>query len=198
MNPTLAYVVIDKKPVYISQKIDAEIRKKFSDTHGAKASVMSIIANTKENKELKKETYKILERQYKDDPQSFVSDYVHFELLDKDAINNVWDLLYDYCHYLGYAFLTDIRSFTSKLKNDYEGDSYTFPMGKIFALDHFVKSYCWWWRFMSKKKGRTVRLIISADYVTRIVGTLDNFLLYTNNFVVRCNHEFQISPIDMQ
>ncbi len=189
----MPYVVIDNKPVYISWKLSAQLKDEF---FGKDKVPFLMRRGSKEAKEFNKAQYTLLEKKYKKAPNSFENDYVKFNLLGDDAIGNVWDLLYDYCHYHGYAFLTEIRDFTSQLTDDLLGDSsYNSPFGKVFALDHFVKPYRWWWRFTGKVKGRTVRLIISVNDVTRIVGSLDDFILYTNNFVIRCNKEFQVSPI---
>jgi len=75
------------------------------------------------------------------------------------------------------------------------GDAYTYPMGRVFAFDHYVRPGRWWWRYTHKMIGRTVRVVIITSIVTRLVGSLSNFTLFSPWLQIRCGEDLEILPL---
>ena len=191
----MSYFIINKQPVFLSWSRYKQIREEALKGKDAIYKISSTIAGHKETKETQKLMYEVLKAKYDKDPKQFYSEWVKFDIVGDDASRNVWDLLYDYCHYYGYAYLSDLRDFTQKLADDYEGDSYAYPMGQLFALIHLVKPTRRWWKYTHKMTGRIVKLIIISENVHRLVGDLTNFTIFTKDFQIRCGRDFEILPL---
>lgn len=186
----MSYVIIDKIPVFISNSLEKELNIEFFGKYEP-----CLFSGFKDTADFHKAEYTILEQRYKANPMDFIKTHVYFDLQNNQAKSNVWLLLANYCQCFGFAHLSDIRN-EEKLLDD-SNTSFTSvecPMGAVFALDHTVKPYHWWWRISHSMKNRTVRTIISVRDIDRIIGTLSDFFIITKYIVIRCNRKFQIIP----
>ncbi len=188
----MPYYLINKHPVFLSWARHKKITEEALKSKDSDYKISSVIAGRKETKEAEKIIYQTLKSKCDKDPLRFYSDWVKFDLIGGEACQNVWDLLYDYCSYYGYAYLSDLRDFSKKLIDDYMGDSYTYPMGQVFAFNHYVKPARWWWRYTHRMNGRTLTVIIVSKNVTRLVGDLRNFKIYMDNLEIICGHNLEI------
>lgn len=159
----------------------------------------AMIASHKESLEAMDLMYQKLLSEFTVDKNKFISDWVHFDLQNDEASENVWDLLYDYCNYYGFAYLRDIRGFSDRLMDDVKGFSFKFPMGDIFELfipfkykkdkTKIISLFCF-----SKRSG--VVILINKNEVYRLIGHLTKFTIIANNFILKCDDEIRIIPIE--
>lgn len=90
--------------------------------------------------------YNFLKSKYEN--QKKLDDWVNFEIIEKEAQENLWELLYDYCLYYGHSYLSNTRDESSKITDDMIGiSSFSYPMGKVFSLNHLMKPRKWYWKY---------------------------------------------------
>jgi hypothetical protein len=186
------YFIINRQPVFLPSERYRELEGIISEDKGPEWRIASVMAGSEESEEKSELMYDTLSRVFSEDPQHFNSHWMEFDLLGNEAAANTWDLLYDYCHYYGHAFLSDLRDIPEKLTADFLGDSYSYPMGKVFALNHVVKPNRWWWRISRGMKGRVIRAIVDVDKVARLKGNLRRFVLYSDNYKMICGKNLDI------
>jgi hypothetical protein len=191
----MPYCMVNNQPVFLYTSRYKAIQEKALKDKSAAQKVSGIIAGTKESKEVQEYIYNYLRKQYDEDPVNFHTNWVAFNITGKEAAQEVWDILSDYCKYYGYAYLSDLRDFMKEQTDDHNGDSYKYPMGQVFALNHFVQPARWWWRYTQKMNGRTLSLVIVAKTVQRLVGDLANFTIYTNEYRLNCGPNLGIYPL---
>jgi hypothetical protein len=191
----MSYCIINNQPVFLHSSRYKEIREQALKGKNPTQETASIIAGTKEGKEVDKSVYEFLRMQHEKDPVNFHINWAAFDITGDEAVQEVWDLLYDYCNYYGYGYLSDLRNFAQQLTDEPVGDSHKYPMGQVFALNHFVKPVRWWWKYTRKMNGRTVSVIIVAKNVYRLVGDLTNFTVYAKEFRMNCGVSFGIYPL---
>jgi len=152
----MPYFIIEKMPVFLSWAQHRILEEEAAKDKSATWRVSSTIAGNKASEEKSGMMYQALLQKFRQDPDRFRSEWVRFDLSGEEAAANIWDVLYDYCHFRGYGFLSDTRDSVEKIVASYEGESYAYPMGRIFSLNHFVKPAKWWWRFTHRMRGRKV------------------------------------------
>lgn len=125
---------------------------------------------------------------YNENPDSFNKNWVEFDLTGEDAFYATYDVLEAYCAKYGYANLSDLRDDFQQIIGDYDFDI-RYPLGKVFALNHGVMPYKWWWKYKYKMNGRLLSIIIDIRKVNRLVGSLKYFKIYTDNCIIICGKE---------
>jgi len=190
----MAYYIIYNHPVFISWQRYKALMIEIGLDKGSGFPIASAIAGTKKSKEKSNLILKNLNQKYLDDPKDFYNKWVKFDLPKDEAPMDVWDLLFDYCHLYGYSYLSELRDIDDRLIADYEGDAYRYPMGRVFALNHFVEPANWFWKFTHKMKGRSVQVIIDTHIVIRLVGDLSQFKVFTKSYIIECGPNFKIYP----
>lgn len=191
----MPYYIINKQAVFLSWARSKELNELVSKDKDSSWRISSVIHGHQASEEKSKLVYEVLNKKYIDDPDDFKSAWVEFDLKGKEASKNTWDLLYDYCHYFGYAFLSDLRDYSEKMSADFKGELFSEPMGKVFALNHLMKPTKWWWKYIHKMKGRNVRVVINTEKVKRIQGNLEKFIIYTDNCEITCSQSiFTLMP----
>ncbi|MFC1737752.1 hypothetical protein ACFL1G_01735 [Planctomycetota bacterium] len=148
-----------------------------------------MIAGRRECVQAQKLMYKFLKSQLEKDPENFVSEWVKFDITGSEAAENVWDLLYDYSCYYGHSYLSELRLPYQQITDDWLGNPLQYPMGKIFAFNHYVKTKRWWWKFTCRMNQRIVWVIINTNEVSRLTGDLRQFILYAKVFYIQCNEK---------
>lgn len=188
----MSYFIINKQPVFLSAHRYAELKRQVSVDKGADWRIASVFQGRKENRECQEMMFEALNGMCTKNPECFVEEWVRFDFRGADASENAWDLLWDFCHFYGYAFLSDLRDTPNRLAADLENDSYLYPMGRIFALDHVVRPGRWWWRFAHKMVGRKVTLLINTARVRQLSGSLAEFELNSDSFRLFCGKDILI------
>jgi hypothetical protein len=189
------YFVINKQPVFLTALQYKQLRNDALDDKTPEFRIRSMMDGFKEAGEARGILLKRLNERYFKDPTSFYSKWVRFELIGDEASQNVRDLLNDYCDFYGHGYLSDVRPVTQRLSDDYHGDSFAYPMGKVFVLNHHVNPGRWWWRYTHIMSGRTIRLIIASKEVERIEGDLMSFTIQTKGFLMKCGQDLEIIPL---
>jgi hypothetical protein len=128
----MPYCEINKQPVFLSHQ--REVNRLALANKDATFRVSSKIAGRPAACEADQLRFQYLSELFKRDPEAFYREWVEFDLRDQEARDNAWDLLYDYCALCGIGYLVDLRSEVGTIFADLAGDSYTYPMGRIFGL----------------------------------------------------------------
>jgi len=188
----MPYYLINKQPIFLSTTRYRELEKLVTKDKDIMWIGISCMAGSKETKEKSELMFNALNKIFLDNPDYFNSYWVDFDLKDKEASENTWDLIYDYCHFYGNASLSDDRDFSEKLKADYERESINYPMGRVFTLNLFLKSRNCWWTFSPKRRERIIQVIINTDKVNHLKGNLKEFIVYADDWNLICGENFQI------
>ncbi|WP_044302344.1 hypothetical protein [Rhodopirellula sallentina] len=122
------------------------------------------------------------------DPDGFDRDWVQIHLEGDEASNNVWDLLYDYCNLSSAASLIDIRNNEQRDIDNFMNNSYTHPMGKVFAIEAMGPK-----RWFKRQAG--VRVIINAERVSAVHGTLSNFTFVSDGVRIHCSKNLTVGGL---
>jgi len=191
----MGYYVINKHPVFLFGPRLHQISEEALKDKSSLWEMGALTTGRKEAKEAEELIYKTLKAKHDKDPELFYSEWVRFDISGKEASQSAWTLLYDYCCYYGYAYLSDLRDFVDKLIDEYEGDSYSYPRGYVFTLNHFVKPARWWWKYIYKMTGRTIRLIIVTENIYRLVGNMADFTIFSKDFRLKCSQNLEIFSI---
>lgn len=181
--------VINKIPVFLTWEKDKELR---AEVYG----VENVFGSYIKRSGVKDKHYKLFEKalnnKYRLDPSVFIKEWSEFDLKGEDAMSNVWDLIYDYCAFYGCGYTSVIRNDVESLTDDYMGESFTFPQGKVFALNHYVAPSRWYWKYTRNKKGKVIRTIIDSTRIRRIVGDLSDFRIIFDDRILRCGSIFEV------
>ncbi|WP_163406928.1 hypothetical protein [Flavobacterium ajazii] len=140
----------------------------------------SLRKNSEEYKEKIALYIKALKQISVESKEEFKLKWLHFKLTEKEAKDNCWNILNDFCIENKEFFLLDNRTFEESLVNDYLGESYTeYPIGKKFSIIHvnYKKNY-WWSPLKVEKK---IEIIIDTNNVLEIRGSFKKFEIITNN-----------------
>jgi hypothetical protein len=156
--------------------------------------VTSMFAGEKAAREADELRFQQLAKFYQEDPDTFHREWVEFNLKGREAQDNAWDLLYDYCSLSRIGYLEDMRSEVQAFVADYVGDSYTYPMGRVFALrvfaGHTVAS------FLHLRSRPTLTLEIQTSQIVSAIGTLEDFRLQFRHCTFQCGKFLSIAFTD--
>jgi hypothetical protein len=120
----MSYFIIDGTPVFVSSIRYRSLLQDLGLSGG--------LASTAERRaEMVTET---LSRKATESRDRFQAEWVEFDMRDSEAQENIWDLLYDYCHLRRSAHLVDPRDYVERLEHSLSGDSLRYPMGLTFDL----------------------------------------------------------------
>jgi hypothetical protein len=156
--------------------------------------VSSMIAGQPAAREADKLRFQQLTKLCREDSDKFFREWVEFDLRGREAQENAWDLLYDYCVLSRVGYLTDARSAVHAILADYADDSYTYPMGRVFALrvlaGHTVAS------LLHLRPRPTLTLEIDTSQIVSAVGTLDDFRIQFRHCAFQCSRLLSIVLTD--
>jgi hypothetical protein len=189
----MPYFTINKYKIFLSHNRGAALNRLAMAHKGPEFRIESTMEGPKalEADELR---FQYLTHACKRDPQAFCREWVEFDLRDREAQDNAWDLLYDYCALYRIGYLMDMRSKLQVVIEDIVGDSYTYPMGRIFGL-RILGGYTLA-SLLQRKSRPMVTLIIDTSQVVSASGTLDNFQLQFRHCTFHCGRDFSIALID--
>lgn len=146
----------------------------------------SIIQGSSKVQEAEKLMEEFLISKCKGDREQFLNEWVNFDLNDNDAVDNVWDLLNDFCLFGGYARLKGARVSDQISQEVFCQGT---PIRGKFFLQHFVQPAKRCWRYTHGMKGRCVNIAIHTSKTRRLVGRLDNFRVVLDGFSISCNKD---------
>ena len=182
--------IIDKLPVYLTGSNDASLRLEL---YGEDDVTKSYIEGF--DRGYYKKAKKLLLQKYRSNKEEFIENWVRFDLVGNEVKENADYLLYDYCAYWGTGYVTYERPELSKLLCKYTEIEGTAK--KELYINHYSSPYNLRWRLRGKK-GVLVKSRVDIDSITRIVGTLQEFLVFTEDNVIRCREQFEIFPLNQR
>ncbi len=184
----MPYYMIERQPVFLYFAAWQRLREKALREKDLLWRASSTMARTKEAVEADQLGVRWLQERHRDDPEAFRREWVCFDLAGDEASRDTWDLLYDYCHLYGFAFLSDMRDFGQVAADDWAGESYTYPMGKAFKMNYRTSPRSWWKKLLSPEIDSAVSVIIDTAKVRRLQGTLSDFVFQTDGLTMWCTH----------
>lgn len=188
----MAYFTIRQSAVFLSDERYRAVHQEVGRDKDASWRIGSMISGNPAVAEKVALMQKWLEAKHDANPASFREEWVKFDLRGKEASENAWDLLYDWCSLRGYSYLSDTRSEVEQLVSGWSANSFQYPMGRSFSLNHRVFEQRSWWRVFSRPSYRTVAVHIDIDEVTQLIGTLDRFVVLGSRIALICDHDLQI------
>lgn len=106
--------------------------------------------------------------------ERFYVNWVSFDMDKAEASDNVWELLYDYSALTGNCAVRSIRDDQTFVRG-VDPNTFGYSMGRLVALDIFApRNQFSRWLFGPK---RMSTLMLDSDKVTKIQGTLDDFIM---------------------
>jgi hypothetical protein len=194
----MGYLTINNKPVFITRTKNKVLSDFFENKNKDKDAIWilgSKIAGNEACKERQAVKYDYLVREEIKDSDAFFNNWIYFDLIGEEAMENTWEILYDYCNYWGHSVLVDLRDTSTRVSDSYSHRDFLYPMGKVFLIVHNVQPHRWWWSITQNMEDRQIKMTIDVNKVTRIKGTLDNFELYIGDLKLVCNKDLEITFI---
>ena len=186
----MPFYKIERHKVFLSHDRWLKINSLAMAHKAPEFRVSSMIAGQPAAREADELRFRQLTKLCRDDPYAFVREWVEFDLRGREAQENAWDLLYDYCVLSRIGYLTDMRSEMHAIIADYAGDSYTYPMGRVFALrvlgGQSLAS------LLHLRPRPTLTLEIDTGQIISAAGTLEDFRLQFRHCAFQCSRHLSI------
>lgn len=143
----------------------------------------SMQQNSEEHKEKIELYIKTLKQISKESKKEFQKKWLNFELSEKEARDNCWNIINDFCYQKNDYYLRDNRTFEESLKSDYLGESYTeYPIGKTFSIILNSEKRTNWWS--TPNIHRDMEIVINTDKVLGINGCFENFRILFDKLII--------------
>ncbi|HWP96470.1 MAG TPA: hypothetical protein VN426_06440 [Syntrophomonadaceae bacterium] len=180
----MSYYVIDGTPVFLTwakyYQLREEIMSRFEipddcfyGIHGRNSEEANLVTSAIKD---------LLANKKRSNEERFYIDWVSFDMDKAEASDNVWELLYDYSVLTRNSAVRSIRD-DQTFAHGVDPDTYGYSMGRLIALDFMAqKSRIARWLLGQKRMGT---LMIDSDKVTKIQGTLDDFIMIYNDKEMR-------------
>jgi hypothetical protein len=180
-------MVIFGEPVFIHRALDKRIREETLSKKDSQFRVSSRISGTAESFEASELCFAYLEKVCQADPKGFHKECVCFNLQGEDAREDAWDLLNAYSTLTRISRIKDIRDIASQVVASYSGDSYLYPMGRVFLIEFPINLPAPWWKRFWKRPDHNVSIMIDINRVQKLVGSLSEFTMMCTGFTARFN-----------
>ncbi len=172
----MSYYVIDRVPVFLTwaryYRLRDEIITGFEIADDCFFGIQG--RNAEQAGQLSSAIKDLLQKKKEANEERFYVDWVTFDMDKAEASDNVWELLDDYSVLTRNCAVRSIRD-DQIFSHGADPDTYGYSMGRLIAIDLFVKrNPLARWLFGSK---RLSTLMIDTDKVTKIQGTLDDFVV---------------------
>lgn len=181
----MPYYKIDRHKVFLSHDRWQNLNQLAMAHKDPVFRVSSMMAGHKAAREAEELRVQYLNKLYREDSYAFVRDWVVFDLTGRKAQENAWDLLWDYCALSRVGYLVDTRSDASSILSDFSGESYMYPMGRVFSLRckaaHTVLS------LFHLRSRPMITLEINTCHIVRAFGTLEDFELQLHHCTFQCS-----------
>lgn len=176
----MSYYVIDGIPVFLTwaryYKLRGEIITGFEigddcfyGIHGRDAEQSGALTSAINDLLAQKKT---------SNEEHFYLNWVSFDMDKEEAADNVWELLDDYSALTRNTRVRSIRD-EQTFSRGADPDTYGYSMGRLIAIDFMAKRNPIARRLFGQK--RICTLMIDTDQVTKIQGTLDDFVVIYRN-----------------
>ena len=197
----MPYVIISGEPVFIHRTLDKRISEETLTEKDALFRVSSHIRGTAASLERDQLCFAYLEKICQADPIRFRKEWVCFDLQGEDAREDAWDLLYDYSALTRNSRIKDIRDFASQVVASHSGDDYLYPMGRVFVMEFQIILPAPWWERFWKRSTHNVSIMVDANRVQKLVGSLSEFTMMCTGFSARFSQSgvvvFQAQELDI-
>lgn len=183
----MGYFIINKKPIFIFDKQEQMlVDKLFKDKDG---KYLSELGFRDSRSKMNGMVISYLEKMSKDDYGEFYLNWFWFDT--KNIREDVRRLFEAYCYFhdhSGYVFTRDFN--THKHFSEYN-----------YFLEFFLRypvypTNTWWHKLMHKKGFGSIDIVINANRINRIVGTLEKFIVYTKDFKLVCGKNIIVYPLN--
>jgi hypothetical protein len=183
------YCIINRHIVFITSNNCEQLLQIINKKFNTGLTSYQILTGSKkyDNAERGKKNkliYSELNNIYMNNKESFEKQWLKFDLSGDEIIENLYDILSDYCTCFGHSILQGFMDVNDEITYSYTGDTLRLPLGEIFSLRHYNKPYIWWWRLFRRMKTRKIDIIIDSKKITRIVGELSDFKIYTQTHII--------------
>lgn len=190
----MPYILIKKIPIFLHSDLWEKVTQAAlgKDNTAAECLLRAFVGDATAINKRDKYVYEYLNEQYQQNPR-FIDEFCKFDMYDSEASGNVTDLLYDYCCLYGHSRIVQLQGDYQRIIDDYMGNSYSLPMGKMFCVEYFGKCSLANRIFRTTPKAK-VRAAIFVDKIQRIQGDLRCFDIYYRDAkaVIRCGPELCI------
>lgn len=189
----MPYFLINKCPVFLTHNRYNILFNEISRDKDADWITSSTISGHKEVEEKNLLISEFLLNEFKKNEKHFLNEWFNFNLLGEEAVNNVFDLLYDYSDYYKNSYLKDLRTDSEKLIDDYNSGSYLNPYGKIFMISYLIKQNNWFNNFANISNKNKIDFLIDIDTVKSIKGNLSDFQIQFVSAIIRFNKNVSVN-----
>lgn len=179
----MGYYLINKNPIFIFTKHIRMFSEKLFKDKDAMWIANSLYGGSN-SEEREKRTIDYLEQKFKDDPDNFYLNWVWFDIKKNESFE-VFNLFCDYCYYYNYPFSWNRES---------SDDEYS-PISHPFSISYKeAGSNSWLSRFKKGVYVGKIKIVVDPMRINRVVGTLQEFIVYTRDFVLFCGKNFEVYP----
>jgi hypothetical protein len=185
----MGYYNIKEHKVFVTKEIDRELWNEVTKDKSALYRISSRIKDSPESIEVDKLIYELIMSEYQNDPDNFIENWVKFDLTDVEAQSNIWDLLFDYCLDKPNFFLENIK-YISLQDGQYNINNEIYKPFYI-CVEYDVSK--WWEKLFLKNKTIKTTCFIDTKKIKRINGSLDQFVVFSDDYTVFCHNKIGIS-----
>lgn len=186
----MSYYEIADHKVFVTPRRRQALDETVLGQKGADFRISSTIAGRPAAREADTLRFRYLVNLHRENPRTFYDEWVRFDLRDDEVEECIWDLLYDYFAIHRTGKLIDIRSTQEWLRDELDCNSYTYPMGKVFAIQiPGPKSFL---SLLGLRAQVFHTVQIGASQFVFAYGTLDRFRLVSDQCVLECGKELSI------
>lgn len=180
----MPYMNIFGLDIFLSDERYRMIKAEVSKGKSAEWHIGSMIEGNPAVTEKQRLMREWLEAKHSQNAADFRREWYEFRIMGEEASANVWDLLHDWCARTGIGFLADERGEHSQLLAQWSSEAFSYPMGRIFTMNHRIPVPQSWWRQLFRPQFSTVKIFIDVSQITSLVGTLDRFIVTGAGFAM--------------
>jgi hypothetical protein len=185
----MGYYNIEGQKVFITKETDRELRNKVIKDKAASYSISSRIKDSPQNIEVDKLIYELIKVEYKNDPNNFIENWVKFDLNNLESQENIWDILFDYCFDKPNCFLENVKYVTEQDGNYFTSNEIHKPF--YICVESNISK--WWEKLILRNKTTKTTCYIDIKKIRKVNGTLDQFIVYSDDFTLFCHKNIGIS-----
>lgn len=180
----MSYYIIDGIPVFLTwaryYKLRDEIITGFEIADDCFFGIYG--RNSQQTSQLTSAINDLLARKKAGNEERFYMDWASFDIEGEEASDNVWELLCDYGVLTGNCAVRSIRD-EQTFSPGQDAGTFGYSMGRLVAIDIWARrSLAARWIFGNK---RLKTVMIDTHRVTRIKGTLDDFIVVYDDKEIR-------------
>lgn len=187
----MPYIEIENYPIVLTTDREKFLVHKLFDDPLKRAATK--LADTPEREEYIEKIKEYLEEEFKKNKKKFLKEWFNFNLTEREARVNLYDILVDYSYYYNHSYLEDFRSEQQKILQHRLGDSLNFPLGNYFYF--CIKEKRNFFDKLFKTNSVESRILLNSSNVFKIKGNLKSFSLYMDGMVLLLADKISILSI---